>query len=207
MFFVLALTNLISYAILWFLFSLAAAKVSRKYRAGYLRGILSQDISFFEISENASGALAALLATDGDTLEAFFGMSLALLLVFCIDILACCIVAIALGWKLGLVGVLGCYPILFLAGFFRMRMDTTAQDRCAENFLESARFGAEAVDAIRTVSSLTLEEKVVERYGDKLRKAVLRSAKRTMISTIAFALSDCVDFLGRSFSQNLQQLW
>lgn len=61
--------------------------------------------------------------------------------------------------------------------------------------VESARFGAEAVEAIRTVSSLTLEEKVVERYGDRLRKAVLRSAKRTIFSTIAFALSDCVDFL------------
>lgn len=63
------------------------------------------------------------------------------------------------------------------------------------SLVESARFGAEAVEAIRTVSSLTLEEKVVERYGDRLRKAVLRSAKRTIFSTIAFALSDCVDFL------------
>lgn len=121
MFFILAITNLVSYAFLWFMFCITASKVSRKYRAGYLHGILSQDISFFEVPENASGALAALLATDGDAVEMFFGMSLALLMVFVIDILACCIVAIVLGWKLGLVGVLGCYPVLFLAGFFRMR--------------------------------------------------------------------------------------
>jgi hypothetical protein len=62
--------------------------------------------------------------------------------------------------------------------------------------LESARFGMEAVEAIKTVSSLTLEKKVIERYADRLRKAVFNSSRRMMVSMIFFALSDCVDFLG-----------
>jgi len=75
-------------------------------------------------------------------------------------------------------------------------MDKGAQDRCAANFLESARFWMEAVEAIKTVSSLTLEEKVIERYAERLRKAVFNSSRRMTVSMIFFALSDCVDFLG-----------
>lgn len=122
-------------------------------------------------------------------------MSIGLVEVFMIDIFTCCILAIVMGWKLGLVGVLGCYPVLFLAGYTRMRIDLGAQDRCAANFLESARFGAEAVEAIKTVSSLNLESKVIERYGDRLRKAVLNSSRRMILTAVLFALSDCVDFL------------
>jgi hypothetical protein len=58
---VLAPTYLTSYVILWFLYSISGAGASRKYRAEYLRGLLSQDISFFETEGNAFGALAALV--------------------------------------------------------------------------------------------------------------------------------------------------
>lgn len=196
MFFTLALTNITSYAILWFLFAVAGSNISKKYRARYLKDMLSQDIEFFEVTGNSSGALNALLSTDGDDLETFFGLSLALLMVFTIDILACGVLAIAIGWRLGLVGVFGCFPVLFLAGYVRLRMDAGAQDRCAAAFLESTRFGSEAVEAIKTVSSLSLEKKVLERYEERLNKAVFANTRRTMVSTIFFALSDCVDLLG-----------
>jgi len=131
---------------------------------------------------------------DSSCLSWIFGFSIALILVFIIDILACGILAIVMGWRLGLVGVFGCHPVLFLAGYFRMRLDASTQDRCASNFLESARFGTEAIEAIRTISSLNMEEKVIERYDGRLRKAVLTSLKM-MVSIVFFSLSDCMDFL------------
>jgi ATP-binding cassette subfamily B (MDR/TAP) protein 1 len=155
-------------------------------------------MGFFEVAGNSSGALNSLLSTDGDDLEIFFSKSIALLVVFPIDIFACSVLAIAIGWRLGLVGVLGCFPVLFLAGYFRLRMDAGAQDRCASSFLESTRFGSEAVEAIKTVSSLSLEDKVIERYEGRLRKAFLARTKEMMVSMIFFALSDCMDFLGKS---------
>jgi ATP-binding cassette, subfamily B (MDR/TAP), member 1 len=196
MFFTLAFTNITSYAVLWFLFALAGSAISKKYRARYLKDLLSQDIGFFEVTGNSSGALNALLSSDGDDLEMFFNMSLALLIVFSIDIIACCVLAITVGWRLGLVGVFGCFPVLFLAGYVRLRMDSGAQDRCTSAFLESTRFGSEAVEAIKTVSSLSLEEKVLERYEGRLGKAFMARMKETMVSMIFFALSDCMDFLG-----------
>lgn len=196
MFFVIACSNLLSYASLWFLFAIVGSTISKRYRGGYLRDLLSQDIGFFEIVGNSSGALNALLSSDSYDLEMFFGMSLGLLLVFSIVILASGVLAIAIGWQLGLVGVFGCFPVLFIAGYVRLRLEKGAQDRCAATFLESTRFGSEAVEAIKTVSSLALEGKVLERYEGRLKTAVLSSFKSTMVSSVIFALSDCLDLLG-----------
>ncbi|KAE8445589.1 hypothetical protein EG329_013222 [Mollisiaceae sp. DMI_Dod_QoI] len=195
MFFTLALANLISYAVLWWLFSIAGSHLSLKYRTGYLRSFLNQDLPFFEVKGHESGALAALLSTDGDDFQLLFSMSLALIIVFAVDITACGLMAIGMGWRLGLVGFFGCYPFLIGAGYFRLRMETTAQDRCAAGFLESARFGTEAIEAIKTVSSLNMESKVIERYGDRLRDAVVASSKRMVVSMALYALSDSLDFL------------
>jgi len=197
MFFALALTNVVSYAILWFLFALAASKISMKYRARYLKDLLSQDMSWFEVTGNSSGALNTLLSMDGDDLDAFFGMSMALLMVFIIGTPACGLLAIGIGWRLGLVGVFGCFPVLFFAGFLRMRMDKGSQDRCAASFVESSRFASEAVEAIKTVASLSLEEKVLQRYEGRLKNAVLSTTKRMSVSTVLFAMSDCLDLLGK----------
>jgi ATP-binding cassette subfamily B (MDR/TAP) protein 1 len=138
MFFVLALTNLGSYAILWSLYAIAGAGISLKYRAKYLSNLLNQDLSFFETKGNESGALAALLSSDGEDLEMFFAMSIGLVLTFFVDIISCSILAIALKWKLGLVGVLGCLPVLFLAGHIWLRMDKGRGSRsvCCEFFGE-----------------------------------------------------------------------
>jgi ATP-binding cassette subfamily B (MDR/TAP) protein 1 len=150
-FFILAVTNITSYAVLWVLFALAGSKISKKYHVRYLSYLLSKHMAFFEVVRNSSGALPTILSTDGDDLEMLFNMSIALMMVFAIDILACGILGIAIGWRLGLAGVFGCFPVLFLTGYFRLRMDATAQDRFASAFLESAGYASEAAESIKTV--------------------------------------------------------
>ncbi len=112
-----------------------------------------------------------------------------------------------MGWKLALVAIFGCLPALLAAGFMRMRMDTRAQELRAAFFVESARFGVEAVEAIRTVVSLGLEAKVVQGYGERLVNAVARSRRALGGSMALYAASDSVDLLGElllilTFSSN-----
>ncbi|KIX03637.1 uncharacterized protein Z518_07190 [Rhinocladiella mackenziei CBS 650.93] len=192
MFFVLALSNLVAYATVWGLFSVVGTISSSKYRAEYFRGLLIQDASFFE-DGNSSGSLAALLALDGDELETMVSMNVGLLALFIVDLVACSLLALAVYWKLALVGVMCCVPTLLVAGYVRLRMDKEAQDRAAKSFLESARLGAEAVGAIRTVASLTLESRITKRYAGKLQAAMARSLRRTVFSMALLALSDTLD--------------
>ncbi|OCK85136.1 ABC transporter [Lepidopterella palustris CBS 459.81] len=195
MFFVSALANLVSYFVTYYFLGIACAAAGRFYREKYLKAMLSQDIGFFQAGGNSSGSLTALLFSDSESLELLIGMSIGLIVVFVSDLIFCCILAIAIYWKMALVAIFGCLPALLLAGFLRMRMELQAQERCSKFFLESARFSAEAVGAIRTVCSLTIESKVEDRYNSKLHEALVASRRRTVASMILYALSDTLDLL------------
>lgn len=198
MFFVLALGTLVSYAGIGFVLTVAAVLTSRFYRSEYLNGMLRQDVEFFDRQENSPGSLTARLATDPQALQDLISVNLGLIIIVLVNLIASCILALAVGWRLALVAIFGCLPALFLAGFVRIRMEMYSQDKNAKLYLESARFAAEAVGAIRTVSSLTLESKVYDSYADCLRLPTRRSYKHIGISMIFFGLSDSIDLLGMS---------
>lgn len=193
MFFVLALGVLLSYASVGFFLTVAAFRVSRFYRSEYFGAMLSQDIAYFDSPDNSSGSLTARLSTDPQALQDLISSNIGLILIVIVNLISCTILALATQWKLALVALFGCLPALFLAGFARMRLEMKSQDRNAKLYLESARFASEAVGAIRTVSSLTLETKVYDSYAERLKGPVSRSYKHTLISMILFGLCESID--------------
>jgi ATP-binding cassette, subfamily B (MDR/TAP), member 1 len=196
MFFILALGVLFSYASIGFFLTVAAFHASRFYRSEYFSAMLAQDIEFFDLKENSSGSLTAQLSTNPQHLQDLLSSNIGLILIVIVNLVGSCTLALATGWKLALVAIFGCLPPLFAAGFTRMRMEIRSQDRNSKLYLESARFASEAVGAIRTVSSLTLEPKVYENYAERLKGPIGKSYRHTLISMIFFGLSDSVDMAG-----------
>jgi ATP-binding cassette subfamily B (MDR/TAP) protein 1 len=197
MFFILALAILVAYASIGFFLTVAAFLISRVYRSEYFYAMLSQDIDFFDLPENSSAGLTSRLSTDPQALQDLISANIGLILIVIVNLISSCALALAMGWKLALVAIFGCLPPLFAAGFVRMRMEMQSQDKNARFYTESARFATEAVGAIRTVSSLTLETKVYDRYVEKLRGPVASSLKYTMIAMIFFALSESIEMAGK----------
>jgi ATP-binding cassette, subfamily B (MDR/TAP), member 1 len=199
MYFVLALGTLVAYASLGFFLTVAAFLITRFYRSEYFASMLRQDIAFYDLEGNSSGALTSRLSTDPQRLQDLVSANLGLIVIVLVNLLSCTILALAVGWKLALVAIFGCLPPLFFAGFMRMRLEMQSQDKNAKIYQESARFASEAVGAIRTVASLTLESKVLENYGARLDRSVKKAYKHIFISMFLFGLSDSLDLLGESF--------
>jgi ATP-binding cassette, subfamily B (MDR/TAP), member 1 len=192
-FFILALGVLISYASIGLFFTIAAFLASKVYRSEYFGAMLRQDAGFFDVEDHSAGAMTSKLSTDPQKLQDLISSNMGLILIVIVNLISSCALAIAVGWKLALVAIFGCIPPLFFAGFMRMRLEMSAQDRSAKPYRESARFVSEAVSAIRTVSSLTLEAKVLARYADRLDTSVKKSYKHTLVTMILFGLSDSLD--------------
>ncbi|KAI9795552.1 MAG: multidrug-resistance transporter mdr5 [Piccolia ochrophora] len=193
MFFILALGTLLSYASIGIFLTIAAFICSRFYRGEYFAAMLRQDIEYFDQQQNSSGGLTARLSTDPQALQDLVSANIGLILIVLVNLISSCALALALGWKLALVAIFGALPALFLAGFIRMRLEMTNQDRTAKLYVESARFASEAVGAMKTVSSLTLEPKVYDNYAERLRGPVSKSYRHTLVTMIFFGLSDSID--------------
>lgn len=169
--------------------------MTHRYRAEMVSRMLHLDQDFFDRPENSSGALTSKLSSLPTALQELMSASMFLILIVVINLIASCTLAIASGWKLGLVVVFGGLPFLVGAGFIRVSLEMRFDKKAGDNFADSAGLATEAVSSIRTVSSLTLESQICAEYGALLDGIVKSVARATVTNMLLYALSQSLDFL------------
>ena len=150
---------------------------------------------FYDAKENSAGTLTARLSTDPTQLQELLGTHMALPLVAMFNISGSVAISFAFGWKLTLVTMFSALPLIFLAGFMRIRYELQFEKLNAAVFAESSQFASEAIGAFRTVTSLTLEDTITNRYSLLLRGHVKDAWIKARLSTFIFATSDTIDLL------------
>lgn len=86
-------------------------------------------------------------------------------------------------------------PPIVLSGYLRIRLEFKLEELTGKRFAGSAALAAEAVSAIRTVSSLALERHILARYEDCLRHIEKHSIKALVWTMFWYALSQSISFL------------
>jgi ATP-binding cassette subfamily B (MDR/TAP) protein 1 len=104
---VVALGNLVAFAAVGWTSNIVAQHVARNFRREIFDLVLKQDMAFFDDEANASGALASNLSAYPDNLRELMGFNLMLICINIVNVVSSSILAIAVGWKLGLVVVFG----------------------------------------------------------------------------------------------------
>lgn len=165
------------------------------YRAEIFNNTLRQDMPFFDKPENGTGALVARLSSEPTSLQELLSMNIALLIICIVNLVASCILAIVSGWKLGMVLTFGALPFVVGSGYMRIRLEFKFEEDTVERFAKSSAVAAEAVMGIRTVSSLALEQAVVERYNEKLQGIARQAIGNLGFKMFFYALSQSVSLL------------
>ena len=169
--------------------------MSATYRQQYFESILKRPIVFFDAKENASGTLVSRASNDPTQLQQLLGMNMAMLCIAVVNIIGCIALAFAFGWKLTLVAIVAALPIILTAGYYRIHFEIVFEEMNAKVFAESSQFAAEAIGAFRTVTSLTLEEMICDRYSILLDNHVKKAFKKARLTTLIFASSDSIPLL------------
>jgi len=186
------------FALGWSTTSLGFA-VTRKYRKEYLSNILNQPISYFDEDDNSVGTLVARVATDPTQLQQLVGVNLAFMLMSCFNLIGCIAISFVFGWKLTVMALVTTLPIVVVAMFYRVRYETKLDSMSNAVFSDSARFVCESIAAMRTVSSLTLEPHICDRYDELLRGHVRQAFHTAKMSVFLFSLSDSISLLCMAF--------
>lgn len=167
----------------------------RHYRAEVFNNTLRQDMAFFDRPDNSTGALVSRIAAEPTSMQELLSMNVSLLVVNGVNLLSSSVVAIAYGWKLGLVLSLGVLPALVAAGYVRVRLEFRLEADTATRFARSSGVAAEAVMGIRTVSSLALERLVIERYEAGLQGLAAQAVRDLGFKMLFYSLSQSLSFL------------
>ena len=170
------------------------------YRHEYFQNVLKKPIPFFDEQENSMGALSARIAHDPAQLQQLLGINAASMLTCIVNVAGSIAIAFYFSWKLSVVVVFSSTPVMIAAGFFRVRYERKFEKKTWEVFSESSQFAVESMGAFRTVSSLTMEDFISQRYHTLLKKHIHNSFRNTLWSTLIFAFSDSTALLCMAFA-------
>ncbi|KAH5553229.1 hypothetical protein HBI25_173440 [Parastagonospora nodorum] len=190
----------LSYLVLGWVSNTASAHTVSHYRREYFRNIISKRVGFFDDPDHSSGLLTARIATDPTQLQQLLGLNMAMVMISIFNLIGCIAIAVTFHWKFGLVVIASSLPIILAGGWYRVRHEIRFEARNNTVFAESARYATEAIGAIRTVASLTIESTVCHKYETMLKDHVAKSWNESRISCAAFALSDSLVLLCMAFS-------
>ncbi|KAL5357214.1 P-loop containing nucleoside triphosphate hydrolase protein [Aspergillus floccosus] len=193
MFFILALSMFLCYAILGSTATHLSATVATAYRSEYFGNILDNRIAFYDREENSPGTLISHLATDPKQLQELLGLNGAFPLVAIFNIVGCVAIAFSFGWKLALVAFFAAMPFLFFSAYMRIRYELEFEAMNAAVYADSSKFAVEAINAFRTVISLTMEDSIIERYAKLLEEQKRKAIRKAWYATLVYAFSDSVE--------------
>jgi ATP-binding cassette subfamily B (MDR/TAP) protein 1 len=155
--------------------------------------MLLKRIIWFDVAGRSPGTLTSNLSTDAVQLQELLGNNMGMALISVFNLIGSIIISFYFGWKLALVGVLTVMPIVLIAGYLRVSMERGFEKLNAAVFAESSQFGSESVSAFRTVTSLLMEEKILDRFRDLLAEHSKAAYRRSRLTTLIFAFSDSCD--------------
>lgn len=194
MYLMLGFSMLITFGVQGVIFALGSERMVHRVRDRAFRAMLRQDVEYFDRDENTAGALTSFLSTEATHMAGLSGATLGTILMSVSTLVSCFAVALAIGWKLGLVCI-ATVPVLLACGFLRIWQLEQFRGRSKKAYDQSASFASEAITAIRTVASLTREEDVMGIYRDSL-DAQLKSSTRSVLKTSTlYAASQSLMFL------------
>ena len=133
------------------------------------------------------------LATDPKQIQELVGLNGAFPMISTFSMLGCILIAFIFGWKLSLVAVFAALPCTFLAAFMRIKYELHFEAMNAEVYSDSSQFAAEAIEAFRTISALTMEDSVLDRYLRLLKQQQKKAFRKAWYATLVFAFSDSVE--------------
>ncbi|KAI3573651.1 P-loop containing nucleoside triphosphate hydrolase protein [Fusarium oxysporum f. sp. albedinis] len=166
--------------------------VSAVYKSQYIKDMLYQKMAFFDEEENSHGSLSSRISSDAKQLEELLGINLALMLSAIFNLTGCVIISLAFGWKLGLISMSVALPIMIAGGCWKYKHEGHFDKMNAAVFQESSQFATEAIEAIRTVSPLTMEDSINSQYRDLLNGHVKAANRKAQWTSAIFGFADSV---------------
>ena len=176
------------------LLSLTVTKlVMSVYQREHFQNLLRFPISYFDAKQNATGSLMSRLASDFKILGELIGINGIFPLVAVFNMTGCIIIGFVFGWKLTLVIFFSAMPVMLVCSFIRIRYEIQFADWNTNVFSKSSQFATEAVGAFRTVTSLTMEDHILEKYSDLLQQQIKSATRQATHACLVFALVDTID--------------
>ncbi|RDD41014.1 Phosphatidylcholine translocator ABCB4, partial [Trichoplax sp. H2] len=193
MFLVLGSVSGISVFLQTLMYGISGEYMTKRLRSQTFRAILKQEIGWFDEQSHTTGALCNRLATDASEVKGATGTRLGAVIQSIVSMVAALVIAFVYGWKLALV-ILGCIPFMAVSGAVQTQIFSGGAKKNKDAADKAAEVSTEALENIRTVESLNLENKIISQYSNELKVMLRKSLIQAHIYGLAYGFSQAIIF-------------
>ncbi|KAH7329267.1 P-loop containing nucleoside triphosphate hydrolase protein [Stachybotrys elegans] len=193
MWFVLAVGVGLAYFLSFSSATAMSSVVKAKYQQEYFESILYQKTSFFDDEDHSHGTMTSRASADPHQLEELMGTNMASVYIAIFNLAGSIIIAFCFGWRLSLVATAVVLPITVGTSYWRFKYEIQFEKMNNEVFAESSKFASESIGAFRTVTSLTMEDQICDRFDKLCRKHVHDAFRKARWVSLLFGFADSVN--------------
>ncbi|KAF7124732.1 hypothetical protein RHSIM_Rhsim12G0141000 [Rhododendron simsii] len=194
MFVVIGIASLFAFSAPTYLFSVAGCKLIKRVRSMCFEKVVHMEVSWFDESENSSGAIGARFSADAATIRALVGDALAQVVQDSASAIVGLIIAFTACWQLAFI-VLALIPLIGLSGYVQVKFLQGFIADAKVMYEEASQVANDAVGSMRTIASFCAEEKVMELYRRKCKGPTRTGIRQGLFSGIGFGVSSATIFL------------
>jgi ATP-binding cassette subfamily B (MDR/TAP) protein 1 len=183
MYFLLACVELVANFLSRWVFGIIGEKLLYNLRVLSLSSLLEQSIQWHSDEGRTPTGLLSLITKDSTAVGNFSGSTFGNVFAICISIVVAVIVSNIFAWKIAFV-CMATLPILLASGFMQLRMLARYEERHQNAFSMATLLATEAIESIRTVAVLSLEDEYMESFSRLLappRKHIIRASVTTNV--------------------------
>ncbi|GAB9477506.1 Multidrug resistance protein abc superfamily, partial [Globisporangium polare] len=178
-------------------FKYISERLTTRLRNTNFAALCRQNVGFFDVKENATGALIADLATSATKVALLSGDAQARVFQSLFCLLGALVVAFGFGsWLLSLI-MLAIFPLLVAGQVVRDR-EIEGRDAISDGLGESGAHAAEVLTSIRTVVSLGIEKSSSQKFSELLEVPLKKGKTEAQINGIALGFSSFIMMAGYS---------
>ncbi|KAJ0409579.1 hypothetical protein P43SY_008451 [Pythium insidiosum] len=183
---------MVATAVQQYCFKIMAEKLTTRLRDMNFSALCRQNIGFFDEAKHTTGALTADLATNATKVAMLSGDAQGRVVQAIFTFIAAMVISFTLGsWLLTFV-MLAVFPLLILGQAVRMQQMKGGLGK--DHLGDSGAHASQALSNIRTVISLGLETRIVDKYRDLLVVPLRDGTKEANINGIALGFSSFIMF-------------
>ncbi|KAG7390659.1 Antigen peptide transporter 2 [Phytophthora pseudosyringae] len=177
-------------------FAVVSQNLVTRVRLATFSAMLHQEIGWFDLDENSSGALVSRLATDSAVLQAMTSETLNRGLVNITTLTIAFAIAFFYSWQMTLI-LLAAFPVLVASSFIQAQQmaGTSGNKKNNDADTSAGSLLSEAIGSIRTVASFSMEVALNTLYVGYLDVSKAADVKIGIVGGLAFGVSQGAMFL------------
>jgi ABC-type multidrug transport system fused ATPase/permease subunit len=197
--FMLACVELLANFFSWASFGLVAERLLYTVRVLSFRSLFEQSTEWHRSASRSPSSLLSIITKDTAALGGFSGSIIGTIFSICVNLLAAIIMSHIIGWRIALV-CLTMVPILLGSGILHLRQLSRFEERNTVAFAKSVGITVEAVNNMKTIATLSLEDEVFGTYRRILKSTRHSMLKSSIMNNVWLAISNNTGFFVYCFA-------